>query len=102
MDVTRLELSLYTGESSGLQGEWNDIGAGFRFSVAAVSRAGCRSESQRSPTGDRPPLGRRRRARPFFLYAAANADRRGDGSVANDQAANRWELSDPAAAGRVP
>src|SRR5215467_7652476 len=91
-----------SGGSSSLRGEWNDVSAVFRFSVAADGRAGCRN--------DWPPLGRRRRPAPLFLYLAADASWRGDAAcaargrrrVADDQAANRWELSGSAASGRVP
>src|SRR5215472_5653561 len=91
-----------SGGSSSLRGEWNDVSAVFRFFVAADGRSGCRS--------DRPPLGRRRRTGPLFLYPAADASWRGDAAcvargskrVADDLAANRWELSGSAASGRVP
>src|SRR5262245_57993167 len=90
--------------SSGLPGGWNDIRGVFGFSVAADGLAGCRSESC-----DRSPLGRRRCSATFFLHPTADGGRRGGDisvarerkQVANDQAANRWNLSSAATFGRV-
>ena len=68
------------------------------FCAYNSSKHGCDwGRACRSSRGDRPPLGRRRRPGPFFLYPPANARH-----VANDQAANRWDLSGAAASGRVP